>query len=225
MQVGFFFTIGFIFYNLAVAYTTVTNACFYYSISVLILPFLARIFNGTKFNSKIFVGIFITMVGMYFMMKTEEGLTLNTGDIFALCSAFFFALHVVFMSKYVLESDPVVITEGQFLLLSFISAIIALGIEPLEPVATAEISIWINIIFSAMVGSVGLYLAQAYAQTGVNGITVGLIYALMPIFTMISAGVMLGEELTLHGKAGALLVVLGIIIAGRLNTYSMEIEQ
>ena len=47
----------------------------------------------------------------------------------------------------------------------------------------------------------------------------------MPIFTMISAGVMLGEELTLHGKAGALLVVLGIIIAGRLNTYSMEIEQ
>lgn len=128
LQVGFFFTIGFIFYNLAVAYTTVTNACFYYSISVLILPFLARIFNGTKFNSKIFVGIFITMVGMYFMMKTEEGLTLNTGDIFALCSAFFFALHVVFMSKYVLESDPVVITEGQFLLLSFISAIIALGI-------------------------------------------------------------------------------------------------
>ena len=225
LQVGFFFTIGFIFYNLAVAYTTVTNACFYYSISVLILPFLARIFNGTKFNSKIFVGIFITMVGMYFMMKTEEGLTLNTGDIFALCSAFFFALHVVFMSKYVLESDPVVITEGQFLLLSFISAIIALGIEPLEPVATAEISIWINIIFSAMVGSVGLYLAQAYAQTGVNGITVGLIYALMPIFTMISACVMLGEELTLHGKAGALLVVLGIIIAGRLNTYSMEIEQ
>ena len=103
----------------------------------------------------VFVGIFITMVGMYFMMKTEEGLTLNTGDIFALCSAFFFALHVVFMSKYVLESDPVVITEGQFLLLSFISAIIALGIEPLEPVATAEISIWINIIFSAMVGSVG----------------------------------------------------------------------
>ena len=76
-----------------------------------------------------------------------------------------------------------------------------------------------------MVGSVGLYLAQAYDQTGVNGITVGLIYALMPIFTMILAGVMLGEELTLHGKAGALLVVLGIIIAGRLNTYSMEIEQ
>lgn len=222
VKVGSVFVIGFIFYNLAIVYTTVTNACFYYSTSVLIIPFLARIINKTKFNSKIFIGIFITLAGMYFLMNTAEGLTMNLGDVLALISAFFFALHVVFTGRYILTCNPLIITEGQFVILSLVSFGIAFFTEPVQPVLNAEMPTWLNLIFSATLGSIGIYLTQGYAQTRVSEATIGLIYALMPCFTAISAWFMLGESLSLQGKLGAALMVFGVILAGRLNTYRVE---
>lgn len=216
--VGAVFTGGFILYNEAIVYTTVTNACFYYSTSVLIIPFLARLLNKTRFHYQIFAGILITLIGMYFLMCENGSLTLNFGDILALGSAVFFAFHVVLTGKYIASCAPVVMAEGQFLILAATCFCIALLWEPFAPVFHAASSTWLCILFAASFGTVGVYLTQGYAQTTVSETTIGLIYALMPLFTALSSWVLLDERLSLQGKVGAGLMVLGVILAGKLNS-------
>jgi drug/metabolite transporter (DMT)-like permease len=78
---------------------------------------------------------------------------------------------------------------------------------------TAPVLIWLLIVGVISTGLGYLCLARAFSRLSAS--TVGVVTCMLPIFTLLMAGIFLGERLTPSIALGALFVVAGIAIIGR----------
>lgn len=215
--ISIFMAFGFIFFTIGLKYTTATNATFFYSLTVLMIPFLARLVNGSNYNKKIFIGISIAVVGMYLLIMNGGAFHLNIGDMLSLISALIFAFQVVFTGRFVSRINPMALSLVQLLMVVGIILIVAIiSGENLSP-ASFPPMIWLIFIFTGIAGTAIFTLVQTMAQVYVRESTVGIVYAFIPMFTAFSAWFILGETLSFTGLIGCALITLGVILAGRLN--------
>lgn len=215
--ISFFMAFGFIFFTIGLKYTTATNATFFYSLTVLMIPFLARLINGSKFNRKIFIGILIAVVGMYLLIMNGGTFQINIGDLLSLISALIFAFQVVFTGKFVSKINPMALSVVQMLMVMFITFIVSLLMGEDLSQTTYPPKIWLIFIFTGIAGTGVFTLVQTVAQVHIRESTVGMVYAFIPMFTAFSAWFILGETLSVTGLIGCGLITFGIILAGRLN--------
>ncbi|MEG1584434.1 MAG: DMT family transporter [Anaerovorax sp.] len=216
--VACFCTGGYIFYNLAVVYTTATNAAFFYSMSVLIIPFVAKRVNGTPYNKGLLIGIAITVIGMVGLIFNTGEISINLGDLLGLACAVVFAFHVVYTGKYVDQVDPIVLADVQFVFVGTMSLAISLIFEEGSLANFAQGSGAVSIFYLAFFGTVVIYVSQNTAQTKVTESMIGIIFALIPLYGALSSWVILGETLSFIGKVGCVLMVLGVLVANKLNS-------
>jgi len=215
--ISFFMAFGFIFFTIGLKYTTATNATFFYSLTVLMIPFLASLINGSKFNRKIFIGILIAVVGMYLLIMNGGTFQINIGDLLSLISALIFAFQVVFTGKFVSKINPMALSVVQMLMVMFITFIVSLLMGEDLSQTTYPPKIWLIFIFTGIAGTGVFTLVQTVAQVHIRESTVGMVYAFIPMFTAFSAWFILGETLSVTGLIGCGLITFGIILAGRLN--------
>ena len=215
--ISFFMAFGFIFFTIGLKYTTATNATFFYSLTVFMIPFLARLINGSKFNRKIFIGILIAVVGMYLLIMNGGTFQVNIGDFLSLISALIFAFQVVFTGKFVSRINPMALSVVQMLMVMVITFIVSLLLGDPLPQTAYPPKIWLIFIFTGIAGTGVFTLVQTVAQVHVRESTVGMVYAFIPMFTAFSAWFILGESLSTTGLIGCGLITFGIILAGRLN--------
>lgn len=217
--VGGFCSGGYILYNLAVVYTTATNAAFFYSVSVLMIPFIAKWVNGTAYNRGLLIGIGITVVGMVGLIFNTGEFAFNAGDLLGLSCAVVFSFHVVFTGRYMDRLDAWVLADLQFAVVSVITLIAALLFEDVPNVMRFGAGQWLPLFYLAFFGTVVIYVAQNFAQMKLSESIIGIIYALLPLFGAISSWVILGETLTPIGMGGCVLMVIGAMVASKLNDH------
>ena len=215
--ISFFMAFGFVFFTIGLKYTTATNATFFYSLTVLMIPFLARLINGSKFNRKIFIGILIAVAGMYLLIMNGGTFQINIGDLLSLISALIFAFQVVFTGKFVSKINPMALSVVQMLMVMVITFIVSLLMGEDLSQTTYPPKIWLIFIFTGIAGTGVFTLVQTVAQVHIRESTVGMVYAFIPMFTAFSAWFILGETLSVTGLIGCGLITFGIILAGRLN--------
>ena len=208
--VSLFLTGGYIVCTISMLFTTATNCSFFSSLSVLMIPFLAKYINGNNFNKKLLIGILVTSVGMYFLISDGGSFSLNTGDLLALLGALFYALQVILTTKYVEDIDPIVLTSFQFLFVGIIAMAASLISGEHPAIASYGVMQWGAILFSSIIATALVYVIQTFAQTKVSESTVGITYATVPLFTVISAWIFLGEKLSVMGIIGAVIMVAGV---------------
>lgn len=211
--ISIFMLLGYIFWNVSMLFTTATNATFFACTSVLFIPFLARAINKTKYSHKVLVGIVITVVGMFFLISNGASFVLNPGDLLALSASIMFALQVIYTSKYVERIDPFLIASYQFLFVG----VMAMGISFLvqEDIGWAsfggvEIA---ALLFAGILITAAMYYVQTIAQQKLSESTVGVLYAMIPLFAAVFAWIILGETLSLIGMAGGAMMVVGVVLA------------
>lgn len=212
-------SIAFMLFNKSLALTTATNATFFYTISTLMIPFLAKWINGINFSKGLLLGLAIAMVGMYFLSTDGGSFSLNTGDCLALACAVFFALQVVYTGRFALAIDPMVVCCLQFFFVSVFTLIVSLVTKENLSFSAYGSSEWLAIFFAGILGTAALYVTQTFAQVKLKESTIGIIYAFIPVFTAGSAWFILGERLSPIGIWGGALMISGIILAGKLNIY------
>lgn len=222
--VGTFCAGGYILYNLSVAFTTATNAAFFYSVSVLMIPFIAKLVNGTPYNKGLLIGIGITVIGMVGLIFNTGEFSFNLGDLLGLSCAVLFSFHVVFTGRYMDKTDPWVLANLQFVVVSVIVLIVALMFEDIPSIISFGTKEWIPLLYLAFFGTVVIYVAQNFAQTKLTESIIGIIYALIPLFGAISSWIILGETLSVVGGMGAGLMVIGAMVASKLNAHGSKEE-
>jgi drug/metabolite transporter (DMT)-like permease len=215
--ISVFMVAGYIMWNVSMLFTTATNATFFASTSVLFIPFLAKAINKTAFNSKVLGGIILTVVGMYFLVSNGAGFKVNPGDLLALAGAVMFALQVIYTGKYVERIDPFLIAAYQFLFVG----VMATGISFLfqENIRWTSFG-WLEIttlVFAGIVITAAMYYVQTLAQKKISENTIGVLYALLPLFAAVFSWMILGETLTIVGIAGGVMMVVGVALAAVLN--------
>ncbi|MDR1567027.1 MAG: DMT family transporter [Treponema sp.] len=121
--------------QLGIMFTTAGNAGFITGLYVVLTPIFG-IFLGKKTGPATWVGAVFTLTGLYFLsaagsMDASDPLgSLNPGDIITAVSAVFWAVHVLIIDQLVRNTDPIVLSSGQFAFCGVYSLIAAFAVEP-----------------------------------------------------------------------------------------------
>lgn len=209
-MIGFILFLGFTLQTLGLNYTTASKSAFITGFSVVLVPIISSIFLKKIPKKSAILGVIMALVGLGFLTLKGK-FVLNIGDLYTLISAFFFAIHIIIVGKYTVTVDSISLAIIQIGMVGILSFIMSLIFE--KPVVPSEINVWTNILILSLACTSGAYIIQNVAQKYTTPTHTALIYTGEPVFAAIFAYVISGEVLDYKGMFGAVLVLIGMIIA------------
>src|SRR5208282_3015368 len=101
-QIGFFMFGGYMFQTAGLKFTTPSKAAFLTGSSVVLVPILLAVFGRRRTAGWVWAGAVVVFAGLYFLTVPPEGFGgLNRGDPIVFGCAIMFALHMIFIGRYV----------------------------------------------------------------------------------------------------------------------------
>ena len=200
---------GAAFQQVALKYTSVANVAFITGIQVIIVPMLGY-FLGMRYTIVVWLGGLFAIVGLYLMTGSSGEISLK-GDVLAFIGAFFWALHLLIISRFVHGHNQLVLAFFQFLICSILSLIVVMILgETLIPSAN-EGYIWVAINGILVVGIA--YTLQVVMLKYADAFTASIIFTLEAVFGALAGYFVYLEKLTEAGITGAALMLIGCILA------------
>ncbi|MDR2194045.1 MAG: DMT family transporter [Treponema sp.] len=115
--------------QIGIMFTTAGNAGFITGLYVVIVP-IVGIFFRRKTGKFTWIGTMFTLLGMYFISTAGHFDTINIGDGIIFVSAFFWAVHVLLIDRFVRQNDPIQLSVGQFIVCGILCSVCTFAIEP-----------------------------------------------------------------------------------------------
>ena len=195
--------------QIGMQYTTAANGGFITSLYVILVPIFA-VFIGQKIKLNIWIGAILATIGLYFL-SVHGDLQLNWGDALVLMSAVFWAIHVMLIGYFAPRYSIISLSIFQFAATSFLSLITAIIFEEiiLQSILDAAIPIIYGGVFSVGIA----YTLQVFAQKKVASAPAAIILSFESAFAMLGGWLILNENQSLQTFLGALLMLLGIVLA------------
>ena len=191
-------------------FTTVSNAGFLFSLSVVFVPILLALIFKIKPEKKVIIGIGIAILGIALLTLNHE-FKINSGDYLTILGAIFYAIQIIFTDKFTKNVDSITLGILQLgiagtwgLLFSFLFE------QPHLPSTTES---WISVMALSVLCSAIGFIGQAIAQKHTTPTHTGLIFSLEPVFAALFAFIFIGETLPVKGYIGAILILLGVLTA------------
>ena len=187
---------------------------------ILLVPILG-LFLKKKCGWNIWLGMVITIVGLYLLCMTAGSLSFQNSDLFVLLCAFLFAIHILVIDHFSPLVDGVRMSCIQFLVAGAFSAFpmffsemrhSAAGIAAWLPQLQSW-DAWVAILYAGVMSSGVAYTLQIIAQNGLNPTLASMIMSLESVFSVLAGWVILGEVLTARQLLGCLLIFIAIIFA------------
>ena len=191
--------------------TTAGKAGFITGLYVVLVPLLSSL-AGRKVRAAVWVGAGLAVAGLYLLSVTDAW-RVERGDVLVLGSAFFWALHVLAVDRFVGHHDSLRLAAHQFWVVAVWSAGVALvGEQPSWAGLWAALP---AILYGGLV-SVGVgYTLQVVAQRHAEPGLAAIILSLEAVFALLGGVILLGETLTSRGLLGAGLMLAGMVLAQR----------
>ena len=214
--------------NTALAHTQACNVSFLVCSAPLFTALFSQVYRRLRRDRfadamervgsgwMLLLGTLLALGGMALMLFDGQRVQVSLrGDLLALGAALCWAFYSLFMGRMTEEYGAVFATRKVFFygLLTILPFLLGRDFAPLalfrEPV------VWGNLLFLGLIASLACFVAwnQVMARLG-NITSVNYVY-LNPIFTLITAMILLGERLTPAGALGSALILAGVILAGQ----------
>ncbi len=216
-QIGFFMFAGYAFQTYGLQFTSPSKAAFITGSSVVIVPLLLALFGRRRVNIWIWAGALAALAGLYFLTVPPEGLGgLNRGDPIVFGCAVSFAIHMIFISRYIQHHSVGALAVVQVATTAILAAI-AIPFLSLAHVESPHWSWSGTLVFAVLVTALGStafgFSAQTWAQQYTSPTHTAILISLEPVFAAITSWVVAHEHLTPRILTGAALIFLGIILA------------
>jgi drug/metabolite transporter (DMT)-like permease len=207
---GLFLFLGAISQQIGLVSTTAGKAAFITGLYIVLVPLILALF-GQILSKLIWLAVALGLCGLYLLSIQGSQVAPETGDIWVLASALFFALHIVIIGRASLEHDALRLSIVQFYVCAAFSLI---GMWIWEtPHLQSLADGWIEILYAGVL-SVGVaYTLQVFAQIRVPPHAAALVLSLETVFGAIGGVWLLGEEMTPRMLVGAGLMMLAILVA------------
>jgi drug/metabolite transporter (DMT)-like permease len=189
--------------------TTAGNAAFVTSLYVVIVPMLGALF-GRKAKAKDYFAALVAVAGLY-IITIGEGFSISPGDLFVLAGSVFWALHILVISRFASEVDPIELSAGQFAACGVLSLIAALVFEPqpFQGILSAAIPLLYGGIFSCGVA----FTLQIVAQRHAPPAHASIILAMEGLFGALGGVLILSEPATARLFLGGALMLAAAIFS------------
>jgi drug/metabolite transporter (DMT)-like permease len=200
---------GFIFQTLGLRGTTPSRSAFITSLSVLLVPVLGYFGFHHRPRIRTIVGVMMASIGLGFLTLNTIPMSFTKGDVLTLICAVVFALHILFIGRYLPGSD-----FRQLVILQLAgSAVICTLVLPLleTPFLVWDLSIAATLFLTGALATALAFYVQNRAQQFTTPNRTALIFSLEPFFAALIAFLLLGQTLSPKGWLGGGLVLAGIL--------------
>lgn len=192
--------------------TSVSNAGFITGLYVILVPMLG-LFVGQRVGWPVWVGAALAVVGLFFLSVMpglrEEGLHINTGDLWVLLCACGWAFHVQVIGWAAPETDPYVISAVQFA----VTGVVAFGASLASATllgdtewGAREVAHWDGFVqalgplaFAAIASTCIAFTLQVVAQRSAPPAHAAILLSLESVFAAITEAVCLALGFTALG--------------------------
>lgn len=207
-------------------YTTAGNAGFITGLYVVIVPFLVRFTGrGVGWMSWFAAGLAVFGLGLLSVgdsLFSEQGFTINRGDLLELGGAFFWALHVLIVG-YAMQHEParsmhkapLIFSAIQFLAAGSVHLIAGVAFE-VAVLSWSARSIW-AVAYVAVLSTALGYTLQVAGQRHAPEVDAALILSLEAVFAALFGYLILAEQLQPVQLAGCA-IILGAILLSQIRS-------
>jgi drug/metabolite transporter (DMT)-like permease len=216
-QIGICMFGGYMFQTAGLKYTTPAKAAFITGMCVVIVPLLLAALGRRRITAWIWAGAAAALAGLYFLTVPPSGLGgLNRGDPIVFGCAVMFALHIIFIGRYVGEHS---VGALAFLQVAT-TAVLSMFVLPLAMFAGWEKPrlVWTTtVIVAVLVTSIGStvigFSLQTWAQQHTSPSHTAILVSLEPVFAAITSWLLATEHFGARTLVGAALILAGILFA------------
>ena len=194
--------------NIALELTAATSVAFLRSLSTVMTPLLALALYRKPFGRKHLPIQLLVVVGLYLLCGLGGLSGFGWGEVFSLLSALLLAGSLIFGERALDRVDPITLTALQTAASLFMALLCALIFDGGLHLGQATPSIWMSIVYLALLCTVAGYLLQNAALGFLSSRTVALLQCFCPVMTAVFSRLLLGEVLSIPGMLGAVLILL-----------------
>ncbi len=210
--------------NTALEYTLTTNVSLLTSMSPLITALLvALVYKTEKLGIGTWVGSAIAIMGVgCVVFNSSSSLEVRPlGDFLSLAAAFSWAIYSLVLRRLNAGYDVWFITRKTFFY-GLVTAIPFLIFERdtiniLEAIQRPEV--YGNLLFLGLGASTAAYVLWALTVRQVGAVKANNYMYLQSIITLLVSAVVLGEQITLLGCVGIVLIIGGLWLGENINKY------
>ena len=210
---GFFLAGGNILQQISLLYTDVANSAVFTVLYVVIVPIIAYFLFSKKIHKSVWPSVLMCLVGGLFLSELNN-LRVRYGDSLVVVGAFFWAFHIVFISKFLkIFNYPITIATFQCLSASLITLIPAFSFEFISlKVLSMESA---ELIYAGVLSSGIAFMLQVFGQQNLSPAPVAIIFSLEGVFGSIAAWVILDQYLN-EFKIFGIIIILSAVIFSQL---------
>lgn len=217
---GIFLSLGYITQTIGCNYTTAGKNAFLTTIYVILIPLISWPLNKKRPGLAVWISAVMALVGIGLLALRKEGqsFTMNVGDILTLICGLFYALHIVFTSRYSIYENPVILTWIQFL----VAAIFAWIISPIFDGAIsfevfANPKVIVSMLYLGIFSSLIGFLLQNVCLKYMESSLASLFLSLESVFGVLFSVIFLHERMTYLMIIGCILIFAAITIAEQFH--------
>lgn len=186
---------------------------------ILMVPILG-IFLKRRCGAKIWIGVFIALIGMYFLCMNGT-FSLSGSDLLLLAGALCFAIQILVIDHFVSHVDAVRLSCIEFFVTGLGSCIVMIFTD-MGPSAggiaqwTQSLctwDAWIPILYAGIFSSGVGYTLQIVGQKGLNPAVASVAMSLESVVSVIAGWILLDQMLGGREIFGCVLMFIAIIIA------------
>ena len=192
--------------TIGLQYTSPSTSAFLTGLYVIITPVIESVISRRLPRPPVIAGIVIATVGLYLL--TGADVQLGRGEVLTLACAVLFAWHIVYIGAYANLLSPLQFGSVQIAAVALVSVAPATqqGVGSLSTVAI------VAVVFTGVACSAVALPLQLWGQQRIPATRAALILLSEPVFAGI-AGYVNGERLGAERLAGALTILVGIVVS------------
>ena len=208
---GFFLAGGNIFQQISLLYTDVANSAVFTVLYVVIVPIIAYFLFSNKIHSSVWPSVLMCLIGGLLLSELDN-LRVRYGDSLVVIGAFFWAFHIVFISKFLkIFNFPITIATFQCLSAALISFIPAFSFEYISfKVLSMEAA---ELLYAGVLSSGIAFMLQVFGQQNLSPAPVAIIFSLEGVFGSIAAWIMLDQFLNEFKIFGIIIILSAVIFS------------
>ena len=215
--------------NTALAYAQASNVAFL----VCVAPVFTAIFTliGRRFPEGRFVdgledvkvgfplvgGTVLALVGMAMVLFDGSSLELSLkGDLLSIGAALCWALYSMFMGQMTKDYGALMATRkvffyGLLTIIPFLSG----SADSFSLSILGQPVVYLNLLFLGLIASLACFVVWNVAMSKLGNVTSTNYVYLNPVFTLITAAIILGERMTPVSMIGSVAILGGVVLAGQ----------
>lgn len=199
------------------------RSAFLTSLNVLMVPLLGLLLGGRP-GWLIFVAAALACVGIG--MMSYDGEADLWADVATLFAALAYAVYTMGMSARARLHQAVQLASAQVWCMAAMGLVWMLfDSGPARVLSLPDVihlEVLLGLLFLGALASAATFFLQALAQTHVSAEQAAIIYAMEPVFAALFGWIYLAELMTPMAQAGALVVVLAVVLSQRPSTVKAD---